>query len=292
MRGKVSSFLFISAFLITNLLAQPPVVAVLDFEAKGDLPPELGSEVADVFRDELAKTGEYAVIDKVRIQKVLHDQRFIQRVLDEETARWIGELLNAKYVVIGSIMKIGTGVERNRIYLSSPVYTINVQFINTQTGGIKFAESASVNNIEDLAQACETIVAKLTGKEEIPHLATPQTKPETHYQPEPSREEVSPADVCRLAQLDAQQEINSLLWFGAGFLMGLTGVIIAYIYTPEPSALKTMGHSPEWIAYYRDCYRRKARDIQTRNACTGYLTYLGIVSCCYFYLLSMEPSEY
>lgn len=84
------------------------------------------------------------------------------------------------------------------------------------------------------------------------------------------------------AERDAEADTNPLIWMGAGFFLGVIGVGAAYLYQPSPPLSRLMGKSPEYVAAYTDTYKRKARDIQTRNALTGCAIETGL--CCTFYL--------
>ncbi len=79
----------------------------------------------------------------------------------------------------------------------------------------------------------------------------------------------SPEAVCAKARLDAKQDVNGLMWTGAGCLLGLAGVVISYIYAPSPPATALVNKSPEYVVLYTDCYKREAKKIQTKNAWTG-----------------------
>lgn len=80
------------------------------------------------------------------------------------------------------------------------------------------------------------------------------------------------------AERDAQANTSGCLWFAAGCLGGVIGLIIAYVYTPSPPASKFIGKSPEYVAYYTDFYQSKAKSIQTKQTLTGCIV-SGIANC-------------
>ena len=45
------------------------------------------------------------------------------------------------------------------------------------------------------------------------------------------------------AEQDAKTDTNKLIWFIAGFLGNFIGVLIAYIYQPEPRCLTVLGEA-------------------------------------------------
>jgi hypothetical protein len=77
-------------------------------------------------------------------------------------------------------------------------------------------------------------------------------------------------DEARIAgERDADQETSAALWFIAGCGVGALGVVGAYVISPNPSASKLLGKSPEYVAAYTDAYKEKAKSIQTKNAWIG-----------------------
>ena len=71
------------------------------------------------------------------------------------------------------------------------------------------------------------------------------------------------------AKRDALTETNGTVWFGVGCLLGLIGWIIAACVDSNPPAVRLIGKSPEYVAYYSDAYKREAHHIKTRKAITG-----------------------
>ncbi len=57
------------------------------------------------------------------------------------------------------------------------------------------------------------------------------------------------------ATQDAQADENGTLWFFAGCLLGLIGVVIAAVAEPTPPPARLMGKSPEYLAVYTQTYK-------------------------------------
>ncbi len=76
-------------------------------------------------------------------------------------------------------------------------------------------------------------------------------------------------NACMQAEQDATMDTNGTLWFAAGCLGGVIGLLAAYAIQPNPPASKLVGKSPSYVATYTDCYRAKAKNIQTHKALTG-----------------------
>jgi hypothetical protein len=88
------------------------------------------------------------------------------------------------------------------------------------------------------------------------------------------------------AERDAEMDVNGTIWFLAGCLGGLTGLLISYIYTPSPPASRLMGKPPEYVAYYTDFYKEKARGVQTNRALSGCLTFVVVYVALYAALIT------
>ncbi|HEY4393412.1 MAG TPA: hypothetical protein VGP64_05095 [Polyangia bacterium] len=93
-----------------------------------------------------------------------------------------------------------------------------------------------------------------------------------------------PVDTARAvmeATQDAQADNNAVLWFFAGCLLGLIGVIIAAVADPSPPAARMMGKSPEYLAVYTNTYRSVGHSAQLHSALWG----LGTVVILYVVLI-------
>lgn len=76
-------------------------------------------------------------------------------------------------------------------------------------------------------------------------------------------------NACMQAEQDATMDTNGTLWFAAGCLGGVIGLLAAYAIQPNPPASKLVGKSPSYVATYTDCYRAKAKNIQSHKALLG-----------------------
>lgn len=98
------------------------------------------------------------------------------------------------------------------------------------------------------------------------------------YAPPPP---IDPARVVQQATQDAQADENGALWFFAGCLLGLIGVIIAAVADPTPPAARVMGKSPEYLALYTSTYRSAGSSAQLHSALWG----LGTIVIVYVVLI-------
>ena len=71
------------------------------------------------------------------------------------------------------------------------------------------------------------------------------------------------------AEQDAQNNVNTNLWFLAGCFGCVVGVGAAYGVEPSPPATRLLGKSPEYVTFYTDAYKEKAKRLQTDSAVRG-----------------------
>lgn len=83
------------------------------------------------------------------------------------------------------------------------------------------------------------------------------------------------------AERDATARVNKSLWFFGGCLGGILVIIIANIHEPYPPASALLGKSPEYVGFYTDAYRAKARNLQTSQAVRGCAANCILVAGCY-----------
>lgn len=96
------------------------------------------------------------------------------------------------------------------------------------------------------------------------------------------------------AKADATEAANSTdtqIWFLAGCLGGIIGVLIAQAVEPKPSATALLGKSPEYIATYSDTYTEIAKKRQTRSAMNGCIAGTLVTVAFYAILIAAAASE-
>ena len=97
-------------------------IAVSDFEAKG-ISNDEAAIITNRIRSELTKTGVFTVVERGQMESVLKEQGFQQSgCTTDECIVEVGQLLNVKQMVAGSIGKIGS------------ILTISARIIDVATG--------------------------------------------------------------------------------------------------------------------------------------------------------------
>jgi hypothetical protein len=77
------------------------------------------------------------------------------------------------------------------------------------------------------------------------------------------------AAAAAAAEADADADTSGALWFGAGCLLGVIGILVAYVVEPHPQATRLMGKDAEYIQAYTLTYTSAAKSIQTKMALYG-----------------------
>ena len=68
---------------------------------------------------------------------------------------------------------------------------------------------------------------------------------------------------------DAETDVSKILWIVVGFSISLIGVLIAYVFQPSPPASRIFEKSQEYVMFYTEAYKNKARSIQLKNSVFG-----------------------
>jgi len=86
----------------------------------------------------------------------------------------------------------------------------------------------------------------------------------------------------------AELETNKVLWAGVGFLLGLIGVLIAYVVTPSPPQTHLIGKDVEYVAAFTDAYQSRGRSIQGNYAVMGCLVGSLVTAACWAIIYAAE----
>jgi curli biogenesis system outer membrane secretion channel CsgG len=124
-------------------------VAIADLSAQGVSASD-AAVMADLLRSEMVKTGQFNVVEKQNMDKVLAEHAFQQTgCTSEECAVKLGKLLNVQRMVVGSFGKL----------LDS--YFLNVRVVDVETGGVVFGDSVEGSRVGDLKAGVKDLAGKL-----------------------------------------------------------------------------------------------------------------------------------
>jgi len=106
---KAVMFLLMVCFIHNvNAADVKPTVAVMDFESVGS-EEHLGKAVAEIMRTELINTGQFRVLERSQLYRALSEQKLQKSgLIDNKSVVELGKLLGANFIIIGSVVKMGT----------------------------------------------------------------------------------------------------------------------------------------------------------------------------------------
>ncbi|MCK5076690.1 MAG: hypothetical protein KAR38_09950 [Calditrichia bacterium] len=169
-------------------------IAVFDFDDKSghrlrwyrsDQP--VGHGMADMLVTALVKSGEFIVIERQAIQKIMQEQKLgMSGMVTPQSAAQVGKLLGVELAVMGSVTEFGYSKSEKKggfrgigggLSTSKSTVGIDVRLINTTTGEIIAAESVrkeeksrgvsfrkGMTNFENKKKFDDSIVGKATRK--------------------------------------------------------------------------------------------------------------------------------
>ena len=136
-------------FRITKKSVQITNLAIADFIGK-NVSSSDASIVADFLRTEFVGIGEFNVIDKANMDKLLAEASFQQTgCTTAECAIQIGKILNVTQVIVGSYSKLGN------------VYYITVNLVDVETGKILKSLDQKVASVSEIRDVCKIIAFRI-----------------------------------------------------------------------------------------------------------------------------------
>jgi len=103
-------------------------------------------------RTELVGTRNYRIVERAQIQKALEEQRLqMSGAVDDESAVELGKLVGADFIVVGSVVKIGSS------------YTINSRMIDVKTGVVELGRNVTGNDVNLLTYMSRELISGLFG---------------------------------------------------------------------------------------------------------------------------------
>jgi hypothetical protein len=170
---KLIVFVVLIMAMAFSLLAQNTkrIIAVLDLDPMGISPAE-SQFLSNRLRTELFETGAFQVVEREKMQEILNEQGFQSTgCTSVECAVEIGQLLNVKEMVAGSIGKI------------EDVYSITLRIIKVETGAI--VKTATQDYEGKLSEVLTEVIPAVAEE-----LATYQEEAQARIETEPGKEPV------------------------------------------------------------------------------------------------------
>lgn len=162
--------LFLIVFPATAAAQAKPVVAVLPFgfasTSSGVDTEALGSALTDIVMAEFGKAANIALVERTLVEDILKKQKLLLsgRVSDEEAVR-AGRLLQAQYVVAGSVLMIGKESQ------------LSVRIVDVETSG-HARNAGRRGKTDELLSVAEGLLREFTTDLNLPVRALAQAQVE------------------------------------------------------------------------------------------------------------------
>ena len=132
-----------------SLLFPKEAVAVLNFDATG-VSADDAKILVQRLSTEMISVGKYRIVERAEVDKILKEQKFQNSgCTDSECAAQIGQFVNADFVVVGSINKLGS------------TYAVDARLINVELGeGVQSALFNHKGEIDVLLTSGITSIAR------------------------------------------------------------------------------------------------------------------------------------
>lgn len=123
-------------------------IAVVDFDNKTPYGQrELGSSATDIIVTEMQKTGQFILVEREKVQRIIDEQRFqASDMVEPATVAKVGRLLGVSAIVTGAVTQFGQreeGVDTIVYQRRSQIAecTVDIRIVDVATGEILVADS-------------------------------------------------------------------------------------------------------------------------------------------------------
>lgn len=144
-------FSVILVILATSIHSQEtnPTLSILDFAVSGISEKE-GLLLVDYMSSAIHQTEKFRVIDRSQRETILKELQFsLSGCSDEACQLEAGRLLQARYIIVGSVGSIGDR------------FLLNMRFIDVETGETLTTSSQKYNSINDMIDDSESVAISL-----------------------------------------------------------------------------------------------------------------------------------
>jgi len=139
----------VSIMLFNYCFSNEKNIAILNFQAK-NTKIEYASIIQDKISSEFVSIGEYKVIERNKINNILQEQEFqLTGITDTKNAVQIGKLLNAQYLLDGSLSQL------------DEIYFLIINIINVETGEIEKSRNIAANKLSELTLLTRSVPISL-----------------------------------------------------------------------------------------------------------------------------------
>lgn len=154
---KIMSSCIIMLFMAMPLLsAEKMTIAIMDFTAK-DINTLEASKISELIRSEMINSGQYIVLERTQVDKILKEQGFqMTGCTDVTCAVQVGKMLSARKILVGTVMRFGGNI------------AITGRVVDVEKGIAEFAEKERALSKDDefymIERFCDKLTMRITGK--------------------------------------------------------------------------------------------------------------------------------
>ncbi len=129
--------------------ADQPRVAVVEFSSHG-VAADDAAIITEILRSKLVVSGAFEVVDRANIDKILAELELqASGATQEANSLRVGRLLNARYIVTGSLMRIGKSL------------SITAHMVDVETGQIKASAEKKADNMDTVSDVLQEVLLDL-----------------------------------------------------------------------------------------------------------------------------------
>jgi TolB-like protein len=125
-------------------------MAVSTFDPQGVSATD-AAVVSDMLRNQLIKEGAFNLVEKANMDKILGEQAFQQTgCTTSECAVKLGKVLNVKFLVVGSMGKLGDS------------FVISMRVIDVETAKAVYSDEFDAKGVPEVREGIKAIATRLT----------------------------------------------------------------------------------------------------------------------------------
>ena len=149
----------ISPLWYSNLPTSPSVLAVIPFEGYDDASQSLASRIESQLRSKIISWGEYKIVERGKLEKLLQEQRLSLSGLTEEQVVEVGKMVGTNIILTGTVTDLVQDESYLR-HLNQPSYeadqyervysfSLNLRVISVESGEILWEEEKNFSSKTD-----------------------------------------------------------------------------------------------------------------------------------------------
>ena len=160
--------------LSSRVVMAQPSIAVLDFSAVTDAQAKAALQIPVLLSDGLARSGKFIVVEREKLHSVMREQEFsASGFVDPATAISLGNLLGAKYLLVGDVVDLSAeGKQFNGYGISTAMVIFHLKvaakLLDTSSGKVVYSVikegEQKVQSSQGLGTYDNSVIGKLSSQ--------------------------------------------------------------------------------------------------------------------------------